>query len=138
MNITRKVEHFLGAEGERVEALIAYDADNVVPITVEQLGENGINEPAIVYVGVARIMSSIPTANGPMPAIPHEVRFPIPVDTLAEAMSSYTSELDKFIAGLKEEQERAEQEAQKQASEELFIPNSAQTQAINNMKLTQE
>jgi len=138
MNITRRVESYLGSAGQRIETLIAYNADTVEPVTQEQLTEAGVAEPSTVYVGVARIMSSIPTPSGPVPAIPHEIRFPIPVDTLVAAFGAYKTELDSFIEGLKEEQNRAAQESQKQATEELYIPTASESKAINSMKTVDE
>jgi len=134
MEPTRRVASFLGPRGERIEALIAID-----PATNEDLDAGAIadmesNEPTIVYAGVATLMSAIPTPQGPVPAIPNEIRFPIIADDLESAISQYADELQSFIESLKKEQEQAQQ---RRATEELYIPSPAESEVINNLKITE-
>lgn len=134
MEPIRRVASFLGPRGERIEALIAID-----PATNEDLDAGAIadmesNEPTIVYAGVATLMSAIPTPQGPVPAIPNEIRFPIIADDLESAISQYADELQSFIESLKKEQEQAQQ---RRATEELYIPSPAESEVINNLKITE-
>ena len=134
MEPIRRVASFLGPRGERVEALIAINPTTNEDLTAEGIKEMGSDEPVIVYAGVATLMSAIPTPQGPVPAIPNEIRFPIIADDLESATSQYADELQSFIDNLKKEQEQAQQ---KRATEELYVPSPAESEAINNLKITE-
>ena len=77
-------------------------------------------------------MSGIPGPGGQLLAhIPNELRFPIKAENAAEAITAYPEELDRFINELKRQQE----EAVKEAAQELYVPNAAESEAINNLKI---
>jgi len=134
MEPIRRVASFLGPRGERVEALIAINPTTNEDLTAGDIKEMGSDEPPIVFAGVATLMSAIPTPQGPVPAIPNEIRFPILADDLESAISQYPDELQSFIDNLKKEQEQAQQ---KRATEELYVPSPAESEAINNLKITE-
>lgn len=131
--LVRKVHQYMGSRGERVEALVLTHSETDVALTSEEAAEQNIEEPLVVYAGVATIMSAIPGPDGnPVAAIPNELRFPIQkANDPGEALERYPKDLETFLDELKEQQQKAAQEAQS----ELYIPNAAESEAINNMKI---
>lgn len=135
--LIRSVMQFFGPEGEVLEELTLCDADTGLPPTPEQLAEIKEPEPLIVYLGVIQIpvAVSIPGPDGKPMMIdvrPQEMRFPINVSSRREAFESFAEKAQEVYAELKKRQE----ERTTKKSSGLIIPNAAQSEAINKLKLT--
>lgn len=133
--LIRRVESYVGSRGERIEALVLVDSDSEQAITEAQAAEMQIEEPLVVYAGVATIMSGIPGPDGrPVAAIPNELRFPLEANDVAAAIQAYQGSLQEFVNQLENQQREARQKAA--AKPDLYVPDAAESKAINKLKLT--
>jgi len=133
--LMRSVYQFYGPNGEKLEELQLLDAETGAAPTDEQIkAEMGDTpEPSMVYLGMLMIPVAIQGRNGEVIAArPQEMRFPIEAATRKEAFERYESAAQAAIAQLKAEQEA---KAKAQQAPQLLVPNAAQSEAINKLKL---
>lgn len=131
--LIRRVDSFVGSRGERIEALVLIESETGDRITPEIAAEQSIEEPLTIFAGVATIMSGIPGPDGrPIAAIPNELRFPIEAENAADAVNAYPEKLNEFVEQLENQQREAQQKASKP---EIYVPDAAESEAINNLKI---
>lgn len=135
--LIRTVLQFFGPQGEKLEELTIVDADTGLTPTAEQIKEEASQEePITVYLGVIQIPVGINDSSGKMIDVRHqEIRFPIEASSRKEAFEKYEQCAQNVVAELKKQQE--ERIAKSRASE-ILVPNAAQADAINRMKLVTE
>ncbi len=134
--LIRTVENFFGPDGERIERLTLVDADSGMTPTDEQIAaELKEPEPRVVHLGVILIPVGV-HAPGPdgRPVLidvrPQEVRFPIESETLKEAYEKFPELAKQVIDDL-----RKKQEDKAKSKPDIIVPNAAQSEAINRLKL---
>ena len=135
--LIRTVLQFFGPQGEKLEELPIVDAATGLTPTAEQIKEEASQEaPITVYLGVIQIPVGIKDSSGNMIDVRHqEIRFPIEASSRKEAFEKYEQCAQNVVAELKKQQE--ERVAKSRASE-ILVPNAAQADAINRMKLVTE
>ena len=109
--------------------------------TDEQMKELTEEEPKYAYFGVLQIPVgvSIPGPNGPImiDVRPQDVRFQIEAASRKDAFEKFAAGAELVLADLKKKQE--EQESKRnEARRGIIVPNAAQSEAINKLKLVTE
>lgn len=133
--LMRSVLQWFGPEGEKLEELTLCDVETGKEPTPEQVAQLKEPEPMIVFLGVIQIPVGINDSSGKMIDVrPQEMRFPIDANTRKEAFEKFADSAQNVVNDLKKRQE----ERNKQAENRLIVPNSAQSEAINNLKLVTE
>lgn len=134
----RSVLQFFGPEGEKLEELTLCDAETGGEPSEEQLkNELKEPEPMTVYLGVIQIPVGV-SAPGPdgrpqmIDVRPQEMRFPIDASNRKEAFEKFANGAQEVVNQLKKRQEEKMNQAKNSG---LIIPNAAQSEAINNLKL---
>lgn len=137
--LIRRVDSYVGSNGERVEALVLIESETGEAVTEEFLSEQNIKEPLTVYVGVATLMSAMPGPDGrPVAAIPNEVRFPLETSTVEDSINSYKNKLDEFVEYLENMQKERLSNNRAATKPEIYVPNASETDAINRLKIAND
>lgn len=131
--IIRKITQYVASEGQRIEELKLIDSATLSAPTNEQIA-NLVEEERVdtLYIGVIIIPVGVNDANGEMIDVrPQELRFPINAQNLTEAFDKFARATEDAVSDLKK---RSEEQTKKRDSG-LIVPNAAETEAINNMRL---
>lgn len=139
--LIRAVNTYFGPQGEKIEELPLIDAETGMIATDEQMKELTEEEPKYAYFGVLQIPVgvSIPGPNGPImiDVRPQDVRFQIEAASRKDAFEKFAAGAELVLADLKKKQE--EQESKRnEARRGIIVPNAAQSEAINKLKLVTE
>jgi len=134
--LIRSVLQWFGPEGEKLEELTLCDAVTGEKATAEQISSaSQESEPLTVFLGVIQIPVGVSDSSGHMIDVrPQEMRFPIDASSRTEAFEKFAQSAQNIVNDLKKRQE----ERAKQAENKILVPNSAQAEAINNLKLVTE
>jgi hypothetical protein len=135
----RTMRQFSGTRGERIEENTLVNPETLEPMSEQERQELGIEEPLVLYIGVVAVVNAVMQPMGPI-GIPCDARFPIrDSSTPAEALANFDSAVQDFEDRMKQQQEAVEQKIrEQQAQSELVVPNAAESEAINNLKLVTE
>ncbi len=134
------ITHFFTTEGHKVEELRLVDAETLAAPSAEQLAEMQETGPALLFVGVFQIPVGIhaPGPDGKPMLIDvrqQDIRFDIEAKTRTEACAKFAEKANEVLVELKKKQE----ERAKAASQPgIIVPNAAQSEAINKLKLVTE
>jgi hypothetical protein len=138
--LIRTVESFFGPDGERIERLTLVDAESGLTPTSEQIAaELKEPEPVVVLLGVILIPVGV-HAPGPdgrpmlIDVRPQEVRFPIESDNLKDAYEKFPELAKQVVDDLRKKQE----DKKSSKADSIIVPNAAQSEAINRLKLVTE
>jgi hypothetical protein len=135
--LIRTVENFFGPDGERIERLTLVDAENGLSPTDEQIvAELKEPEPRVVHLGIILIPVGVhaPNDDGRPVLIdvrPQEVRFPIESDNLRDAFEKFPDLAKQVVDDLRKKQE----DKTRNNADSIIVPNAAQAEAINRLKL---
>lgn len=138
--LMRSVVQYYGPEGERLEELRLCDALTGQPASEEQVKAELPNpEPEIIYLGVIQIPVGVYATGvngrpGVIDVRPQDIRFSIPAENKKEAFEKFAAESEAVVNEIK----RRHEEKQKEQNSGLIIPNAAQSESINNLKLVTE
>ena len=134
--LIRSVLQWFGPEGEKLEELTLCDVDTGKEPSQEQMtAELKEPEPMTVFLGVIQIPVGINDSSGKMIDVrPQEMRFPLDANTRKQAFEKFAETAQNVVNDLKKRQE----ERANKASNGLIVPNSAQSEAINKLKLVTE
>jgi len=133
--LIREVSVYYGPNGEKLEKLVLKDAETLA-VPTETIAE----EPIEVFLGEIVIPVAIQGKNpmtGKEEVIgvrPQEMKFPIEATSVKEAYDKYQAAAQDAVNMLKKEQEAR----QKQAAQSILVPNAAQSEAINKLRLVTE
>lgn len=127
--LIRSINQYFGPNGERIEVMNMLDARTMETPTEAVLKElNTDDEPITVYLGILLIPVGVSDQQGNVIDVrPQEIRFPIEANSIAEAFSQFAANAEAVVKDLKKKQ------SEKQSN--LVVPNPAESEAINNMKL---
>lgn len=130
--IIRKITQYIGGDGERIEVLEPIDSDTLAPLTDAQRANLPNEETEVVFLGLVIIPVGVNDTSGQMIDVrPQELRFPIEADSIGEAFSKFNAAAETAMADLKKRSE----ERMQQRDSGLVVPNAAESEAINKMKL---
>lgn len=133
---------FFGPDGQKLEELHLLDAETGLPPAPTQIKEElPEEEPPIVYLGVIQIPVGvgIPLPDGRSMTIdvrPQDVRFQINASSRKEAFEKFEAAAKTTLEELQKRQKEREDKANK--TPDLIVPNAAQSEAINKLKLITE
>ena len=131
----RAVSKLYGPQGEMVEELVLFDAETDTKATPEQIAAMQNPEPAVVYVGSVLIPIGVKDAEGnTIDVRPQEMKFQIEASSRKEAFDGFEKSAQDLIDQLKKRQEAKS----RPAGSGLIVPNAAQSEAINKLKLVSE
>ena len=131
--LIRQITQYFGQNYERIEELKLLDAKTLTTPTPEQIKtDSQEEEPLVIYLGIMLIPVGVSDSSGNMIDVrPQEVQFRIEAENIFDAFTNYNKHAEEAIAELKQKQA----ERSKQSQSNLVVPNAAESQAINKMKL---
>jgi hypothetical protein len=131
--LIRQITQYFGQNYERIEELKLLDAKTLTTPTPEQIKtDSKEEEPLVIYLGIMLIPVGVSDSSGNMIDVrPQEVQFRIEAENIFDAFTNYNKHAEEAIAELKQKQA----ERSKQSQSNLVVPNAAESQAINKMKL---
>jgi len=134
------IQTFFTPEGQKIEELRLVDAETLTTPTPEQLAEMQETGPSHVFVGVFQIPIGI-HAPGPdgkpilIDVRQQDVRFDIEAKTRVEACLKFQEKANEVLLEIKKKQE---ERSKASSPSGLIVPNAAQSEAINRLKLASE
>ncbi len=129
MNI-RKSTVFVGPNGERVEQITLCDNISGQFLTEQDRIDRKIDEPLNEFLAVISMLNDFINSQGEVSVVPIEVRFKMDVKTLEESFEKFYSEVDKFQEIINKGYNES-----KKKKEEIILPNSLETMAINSQRI---
>lgn len=130
--IVRKITQYIGNNGERIEELRAIDGESGSILTDEQKASLAEDDAEIMYLGLVIIPVGVNDSSGQMIDVrPQELRFPIDATNLKEAFEKFDTSAENAVKDLKK---RSDERTQQRDSG-LVVPNAAESEVINKMKL---
>lgn len=130
--IVRKITQYIGNNGERIEELRAIDGESGSTLTDEQKASLAEDDAEIMYLGLVIIPVGVNDSSGQMIDVrPQELRFPIDATNLKEAFEKFDTSAENAVKDLKK---RSDERTQQRDSG-LVVPNAAESEVINKMKL---
>jgi hypothetical protein len=130
--LVRKINQYFGNDGQRIEELVAFNLKtNQVP-TAEEIKNLQPEEYQTAYLGIVIIPVGVSDATGQMIDVrPQELRFPIDAENLESAFANFEVSAEKAVSDIRKRSE----EKMTQRDSGIVIPNAAESDAINKMKL---
>ena len=131
----RKSTIYIGPNGEKIQELTACNQEDGSFVSRLDWYDSGSTEPYAVYEAIVPtlnpVVSPMRSANGSMEMnvvpLPIEVYLPIEATTLKEAFANFGATINAV--------QKQVEENQKQKQPDIYVPNKAESQAINNLKL---